>query len=184
MNSEIAVNGTEIYTSKVFQLADEYVNDVLKGNSHDFKKSMFTDMVFYIHDRLSPVSNDDIEGLNILFDVYVRLCARYSIRPTLGEFALLSGNSRSTFYDWLKGNYRLNDSRYMDSVKRWLSTCETFLEAALTNSDGSSANLIFTAKANFGWTETAPVSQYDKVPNKSVNMVDELPVFDEPLGID
>ena len=54
----------------------------------------FVDMIFYIADRIPKPSNDNIDLLDELFDMYVRICTRYNVLPTLEVFSFLFNINR------------------------------------------------------------------------------------------
>lgn len=155
MNTEAAVNGSEIYTNKLYQLTDEYIRERL---NEDEKKvnSNFRDLIFYLADRISKPDNSDIESLDAMFSAFTRLCARYGRLPTLEAFSWLVGIDRNTFTDWREGRYRLSTA-HGSTVKKWLDICKGFVVDELSNSKFANPNLIFTAKAAYYMRETAPI---------------------------
>ena len=110
-------------------------------------------MIFYISDRIPKPSNDNIELLDELFDVYVRICTRYNVLPTLEVFSFLVNINRSTFSDWMRGDYRTSTS-HGNTVKKWFDICKNCTVNRLNNQPGTNANLIFVAKAAYGMAET------------------------------
>lgn len=95
---------TEVYLSNINIYADEYINTVLcvSPDSENYRKEVadsFVDMIFYIADHIQKPSNDDIELLDHMFSVFVRLCSKYHVLPTLEVFSFLVGINRSTFSD-------------------------------------------------------------------------------------
>ena len=82
MNTETAVNGIEVYTGRLFELADEYTEEWLHGDKGEVS-SNFRDLIFYLADRMQKIPNGDIEALDAVFSAYVRLCARYGRLPTV-----------------------------------------------------------------------------------------------------
>lgn len=117
----------------------------------------FRDMIFYMSDHIKKPDNSDIEGLDNLFDAYVRLCVRYHRMPTIECFSFLTKINDATFRDWKNQVYRSSDARYGTAVKRWFSVCKNFVVDELNNSKGANVNLIFVAKAAYGLRETSPV---------------------------
>lgn len=155
MNTEIASNRMEVYTNKLFELTDQYINEVLGGDEEKLTKR-FRELLFYLADRIEKPDNDDIDGLNNIFDAYVRLCVRYCKRPTIEGFSFMVNINRATFDDWRTGRYRSSDSRYVHSIKTWRDICKSFVIDELSNSNTANVNLIFTAKAAYGMRETSP----------------------------
>lgn len=134
----------------------------------------FVDMIFYIADRIPKPSNDNIELLDELFDVYVRICTRYNVLPTLEVFSFLVNINRSTFSDWMRGDYRTSTS-HGNTVKKWFDICKNCTINRLNNQAGTNANLIFVAKAAYGMAETAPVQvgQQAGIPQQTAQEIAE-----------
>lgn len=153
-NAETTADGTEVYLHQIFLYADEYVSSRLDGNKEELK-DYFPDMLVFISDRIRKPPNEDIELLDKIFDIYVRLCTKYKQLPTLEAFSWLVKINRSTFSDWENGEYR--SATHSNTVKKWFDTCKSFVVNRLHNKGGTDANLIFAAKAAYHMTETAPV---------------------------
>lgn len=176
MNVEITNDGIEIYTHKIFSLADEYIQTQLDGDEEK-ASDYFRDMIFYVSDRLERPDNDDIDALDNIFSAYMRLCTRYRKLPTLECFSWLVKINRATFTDWSNGEYRSSLS-HGNTVKKWLNICKGFAVDELSNSKYANPNLIFTAKAAYGMRETAPIPAME-TERKRVLTVDELPRLGE-----
>lgn len=154
-NTTKTAQGIEVYTDEIFALADEYIQTELNGDKAQASE-YFTDMILYIGERIPKPSNDDIELLDNIFNIYKRLCTRYKVLPTLECFSFMVNINRVTFTDWMNGDYRLG-SQHGNTVKKWKDICQSFLVNSLTNSRGTDANKIFIAKAAYGMAETAPI---------------------------
>lgn len=146
--------GIEVYEHSVPLLADQYIREEL-GGDEERVRGRFPGLLLYVHDKLPRPSNDDIELLDKLFDLYVRLCCRYSMLPTLEGFSFLTGINNATFTDWKNGEYR-KSSEHGKTVKRWKEVCRSFLVDKLSNSSKAEINLIFLGKSSYGMRETAP----------------------------
>ena len=112
---------TEVYLSNINIYADEYINTVLcvSPDSENYRKEVadsFVDMIFYIADHIQKPSNNDIELLDHMFSVFVRLCSKYHVLPTLEVFSFLVGIERRTFTDWENGRTRTGTAD-SDTVK-------------------------------------------------------------------
>lgn len=83
-------------------------------------------MIFYIRENIEKPSNDDIQLLDGLFDIFVKLCVKYGRLPTLECFSFLVGINRATFTDWANKEYRATTG-HSEAVKRWLDTCKSVL---------------------------------------------------------
>lgn len=156
MNTEIANNRMEVYTNKLFELTDQYINEVLDGNEERLAKR-FRELLFYLADRIEKPDNDDIDALDNLFDAYVRLCVRYNKLPTLEGFSFLSKIHRSTLDDWKNQRYRASTARFADTVKTWYDICKSFVVDELSNSSSANVNLIFISKSAYGLREASPI---------------------------
>lgn len=161
-NTDITSTGIEVYRHDINYYADEYIRNELEidhvdQESKKIVKDNFVDMLFYISDRISKPDNADIKALDNIFSVYVRLCSKYSVNPTLEAFSFLVNIDRNTFTTWANGTYRTAD--HSSTVKKWLNICRGFLVDNLGNSKGTDANKIFIAKAAYGMAETKAVEQ-------------------------
>ena len=159
-NTDITSTGIEVYRHDINYYADEYIRNELEidhvdQESKKIVKDSFVDMLFYISDRISKPDNADIKALDNIFSVYVRLCSKYSVNPTLEAFSFLVNIDRNTFTTWANGTYRTAD--HSSTVKKWLNICRGFLVDNLGNSKGTDANKIFIAKAAYGMAETKAV---------------------------
>ena len=74
--------GIEVYQNDIYRLVDEYIETELDGDTESVADN-FVSMIFYIADNIQKPSNDDIELLDNIFDIYVRICAKYKVLPTL-----------------------------------------------------------------------------------------------------
>ena len=143
-------------------------------------------MILYIADNIEKPDNNDIELLDNIFNIYIRLCVKYNMLPTLECFSMLININPSTLSKWSSGEYRNNiyydsegnyikdfaawqlnhrgeqyraepSTTHSQAVKKWKDICKNFLVNSLQNSKGVDANKIFIAKAAYGMVETAPV---------------------------
>lgn len=197
LNTITISQNVEVYENKIWLLVDEYINTVLCIHQEDYdsiekyKKDISNnriDMFFYISDRIEKPSNDDIELLDSIFNIYIRVCGRYGISPTLQMFGILVGINNMTFSDWANGDYRTTSTHGI-TVKKWKETCGAFALDKLHNQDGTNANLIFACKVAYGMAETAPVqtAQQDGIPHQTAQQIAdkhraalELPEMEKP----
>ena len=175
-NSIKSETGIEVYQNDIYRLVDEYIDTELDGDSESVGDN-FVSMIFYIADNIQKPSNDDIELLDNLFNIYVRICAKYKVLPTLEVFSFLVGIDRNTFTDWSMGRYRVNTA-HASTVKKWCNICKSFTLNRLHNQSGTNANLIFIAKAAYGMAETAPVQVGNQ--NSQALADSELPKLTNP----
>ncbi len=189
--------GIEVYRNDIYRLVDEYISTVLQispeefDSIKEFKQTVadsFVDMIFYIKDNIPKPSNDNIELLDDIFNIYVRICTKYSVLPTLEIFSFLVGIERRTITCWMNGQYR-TASAHGDTAKKWFDTCKNCTVNRLNNQAGTNANLIFVAKAAYGMAETAPVQagQQQGIPQQTAQQIAakykdvlELPEMEKP----
>lgn len=182
-NTVVVDQTIEVYENDIYRLVDEYIETVLQVSPEDYDTpkeykaavaDAFVDMIFYIADRIPKPSNDNIDLLDELFDVYVRICTRYNVLPTLEVFSFLVNINRSTFSDWMRGDYRTSTS-HGNTVKKWFDICKNCTVNRLNNQPGTNANLIFVAKAAYGMAETAPVQvgQQAGIPQQTAQEIAE-----------
>lgn len=184
MDNTVNANGAEVYQHRIYELADEYVQNELDGDNEKVR-AYFAGMIFYIADRIEKPSNNDIMLLDNVFNIYVRLCAKYRVLPTLEMFSFLIGVERRTLTAWSNGDYRnklyytadgkqidnintwrlnhrgerykeISSTAHSDTVKKWFDTCKSFVIDKL-HSGGNDANLIFAAKSAYNLRETSPI---------------------------
>lgn len=161
-NAITTADGIEVYKHNINYYADEYICNELEidhvdTDSKQIVKDNFVDMLFYICDHIEKPDNADIKALDYIFNVYVRLCSKYGVNPTLEAFSFLVNIDRTTFTTWANGDYRT--AEHSNTVKKWLNICKGFLVNNLGNSRGTDANKIFIAKAAYGMAETKAVEQ-------------------------
>ena len=196
-NTTVTEQGIEVYENDIYRLVDEYINTVLQVSPEEFDTQKeykvvvadsFVDMIFYIADRIPKPSNDDIELLDNIFNIFVRVCSKYNVLPTIEVFSILVNINRSTFSDWMRGDYRTCSS-HGTTVKKWFDICKNCTVNRLNNQPGTNANLIFVAKAAYGLAETAPVqpAQQDGIPRQTAQQIAdkhraalELPEMEKP----
>ena len=80
-NATVTTDGVSIYEHDIYYYADDYIERELDGDKEAVTDS-FVDMIFYISDRINKPDNADIELLDSIFNIYIRLCAKYKVLPT------------------------------------------------------------------------------------------------------
>lgn len=154
-NTVKTTDGGEIYLHDIYMYADQYIEEELEGDIESVQDS-FPAMILYIADNIPKPDNGDIELLDNIFNIYIRLCSKYHVLPTLEMFSFLVSINRATFTDWSNGEYRAS-SEHGNTVKKWFNICKSFTVNRLHNKGGTDANLIFIAKAAYGMAETVPI---------------------------
>lgn len=165
--------------------------------------SFFNGMIKYINNnyfKYNPVDYANIEYIDSIWDIYTSLCYKYNKYPTIIEFCLLINISRDTVNSWKNedtrkyvyytadgeqikdiAGWKLNhpnedyrqelSTSHSYTVKKWLAECENALFRGAA--EGNKVGCIFALKANYGYTETAPVPVQN--PNQRVLTATELP---------
>ena len=162
-NTVIADNGAEIYTDRIFELADDYIS-TLRDDEEIYKpnSNQFTGMIKYInrHIHFERSILADINILNNIWECYTELVYKYNQKPTIEEYCILINISRDTMYSWLNGECRSNDiceklgTTRSDTVKKWQEECRL---GRYKGAASGNVGMIFLCKAVDGMAETAPV---------------------------
>lgn len=175
-NTVKTADGIEIYTSKIYELVDDYIN--MLPDPANVTSRNFTGICQYVYENfIGDLLNNkynksanrypDIKLLDNLFNIYTSLCCKYNQLPYILEFTIFTGISRDIIHDWKNNNRRELTPEYVHTAKRWYAECEL---AQVKEKDIKS---IFLLKSNFGYAETAPVH----VDTKQAIQADALPVF-------
>lgn len=160
-NTELAYNGTEVYTNAMQYYADEYITTLNKPDDI-YTSNVFTGLIKYIRRNIKFNKDiyESIDVLNDIWEMYTELVYKYMQKPTIEEFSLLIGIHRDTIYSWMNGETRKSDyseklgTSRSDTIKKWQDECRLgrYKSAAAGNVGG-----IFLCKAVDGMVETAPV---------------------------
>ena len=160
-NTELAYNGTEVYTNAMQYYADEYIKTLNKPEDI-YTSNVFTGLIKYIRRNIKFNRDiyESIDVLNDIWEMYTELVYKYMQKPTIEEFSLLIGIHRDTIYSWMNGETRKSDyserlgTSRSDTIKKWQDECRLgrYKSAAAGNVGG-----IFLCKAVDGMVETAPV---------------------------
>ena len=199
-NTVITENNVEVYEDRIFELADEYI-DTLRNQDDIYSSNTFTGLIKYINRKYLRINKDiiiaDINILNNIWELYVELVYKYKQKPTIEEFALLIGISRTTIYDWMNENVRqdiyrdsqgnvINDfftwnnkhrgepytkepsSLRSSTIKKWQDECRLGrYKSAASGNVGG----IFLCKAVDGMVETAPMPTENKAQVQSIEEI-------------
>lgn len=202
-NTERTQDGQEIYTHKIKSLADDYINTLDSPDDIYNNNTLFNGLIKYIslnYFKFNPIDYADIEYIDSIWDIYTSLCYKCNKYPTIIEFCLMININRETVTSWKNENtrnykyyttdgeeikdiagWKLNhpnekyrqelSSSHSNTVKKWLAECENNLFRGAA--EGNKVGCIFALKANYGYTETAPVPVQNA--NQRVLAMDELP---------
>lgn len=179
-NIILSTGNIEVYQSEIQQLCDEYIAS-LPDESMIYKSTVFSGMLSYIYrNKLKYIIykskeqnnintyNNDYELLNDIFNsVFITLCTRFNILPTVLQFCVLCDLPRDMITDLKQGIYRHDGSkvntRTCQIVKNWFNTCESMTLSRAANE--SSIGSIFVSKALYGYSDT-PVQQLEIIDNR------------------
>ena len=202
-NTVVTDTGIEVYINNILAYADEYIDHELDEERRKeiyTNNSIFTAMLLYISDRIPKPDNNDIQLLDNIFNIYIRLCTKYDKLPSLEKFSVLININPGTLSDWSSGVVRNNiyydsngqyikdfpawqlnhkgepytvepSTAHAEAVKKWKNICKNFLVDSLQNSRGVDANKIFVAKAAYGMVETAPVPVINQEQHRTAEQI-------------
>ena len=163
-NTVLTYNGIELYQSEIDILCDEYIN-TLHDESMIYKSTVFSGLLNYIYKNklryiIPNTYNNDYNLLNdIFYNVYIDLCTKYNIVPSIIQFCVLCRIDRGTISDINKGVYRDNGAKVKQetchTIQKWYETCESMLLSKASNE--SSIGSIFALKANYQYRDNEPI---------------------------
>ena len=158
-NVIIAYNNIELYQSEIDILCDEYIR-TLHDENLIYKSAVFSGLLRYIYSHklkyiIPDTFSNDYSLLDDIFNnIYISLCSRYNIVPTIIQFCVLCHIDRSNLNCIRNGVNRdgtkVNPVSHC-TVKLWYDTCEASLLGKAVNE--SSIGSIFGLKANYGYKE-------------------------------
>lgn len=164
----IRYGDTIITQDDINQLCNEYI-DSLPVPDMVLKSNCFTGMLNYIYrsvlkpiidkSRISPtgkVYRYDYGLLDNIFDyIYLPLCYKYNITPTVIGFTSLVNISKENITDIRNGRYRHDGSKVNHNttliIQKWFDTCESSVIGKIVN-ENSIGNM-FYAKSFYGYSE-------------------------------
>lgn len=179
-NIILSTGNIEVYQSEIQELCDEYISS-LPDKNMIYKSTVFSGMLSYIYrnklkyiiykskaDKNINQFNNDYVLLNDIFNtVYIDLCTRYNIIPTVLQFCVLCDLPRDFITDLKNGVYRTDGYKVKpettQTVKKWFDTCESMTLSRAGNE--SSIGSIFLAKSVYGYSDT-PVQQLEIIDNR------------------
>ena len=191
-NTEFTENGSEIYTHRIYELADQYIQTMEDPKAiYNPTTSFFNGMIKYIRNRYfryHPIDYADIDQIDEFWDMYTSLCYKYNKYPNITEFCLLINISRNTLWEWKEGisrgyKYYTLDGKEIKDLPTWklhhkeeyrkeLSTRHSDIvkrwheecENAIFRgaTEGNKVGCIFALKARYGYTETAAAPASDQ----------------------
>ena len=155
----LAYNGTELYQNDIDILVSDYL-ETLPDKTMIYKSTVFSGLLNYIynHKLKNIIPNEfknDYDLLNDIFNnIYINLCTRFNIVPSVIQFCVLCNISREVLTDIRNGTYRngtnVNPAKSL-TVRKWFDTCESMLLSKAQNE--SSIGSIFALKANYKYRE-------------------------------
>lgn len=203
---ELYLHDIQYYADEYIATLDDKQLELLTSQN----KGVFVGMLKYINNNYIKhhhIKYYDIQLLDNIWDLYTELCYKYNKRPTILNYCILTGINQDTIWDWKNGNsrckayYDSNDNLIQDisswkmnhrgeryreepsttfseTVKKWFTDCEAALYDGAT--EQNSIGCIFALKANYGYTETAPIQTVNQ--NQRVLGVADLPKLGSELS--
>lgn len=162
----VSLNDIEIYQSEIDVLCEDYIS-ALPDPAMIYKSMTFKGLLNYIyrfylrdiietdkHNRHSNNSNYDL--LDAIFNnVYLPLCAKYSIVPTVLSFCVFVNISHGVISDFKNGVHHVDKAKANEktraTVLKWYTLAESSLADKAFNENGIGA--IFGLKAAHGWSD-------------------------------
>lgn len=158
----ISYGDYNIYQSDIKQLCDEYINS-LDFPEMVYKTPGFSGLLDYIYkNALSDIINASREGnkynYNILdcifYDIYIPLCSRYGLTPTILQFSVLCKIPNGFLGEIKSGVYNSGtkvNTEHTRTVKNWYQSCESALFSRAV--DANSIGAIFGLKACYQYSD-------------------------------
>ena len=173
-NIILTYNDIELYKNDIDILCDEYINSLMDPETI-YKSVVFSGMLNYIYQNklkfiIPDTYNNDYKLLNdIFYNIYLDLCTRYNICPTIIQFCTLVHIDNDNLTYIRRGIY--NDGSKVNSdtlgtVKNWYSICESALLGRAVNENGIGS--IFALKANYGYRDNDQIQQLESKQDNSV----------------
>lgn len=180
-NTIRAANNIDIYEHRIYALFDEYKEtlsdndkdcDIMIRNVRYFKGALkhiylnlFRPSVLY--DSLSNTYSssildyNDTETLDRIWSIYVSLCYKYGIKPTIMQYGLMTGIPNDTMQEWassvgnISGFSTGQQERKHKVAKSWLQEQETALfDGASQGSIGD----IFLLKSIYNYRDNTNIT--------------------------
>ena len=143
----------DVYTDVRYALADQYIQGNNLTDLKDIQRS-FKHMLLYIAANTGPIKDKyNVSILEHVFNIYIDLCIKYSVNPSLIGFSLLTGYPTDNYlYEPYSG--KRVTPEFKQFVKNAKATCGRILTDNLSNTPGASVNQIFVSKAVYGYSDT------------------------------
>lgn len=164
----VKVNQITVYQSDIELVTADYIQS-LPDESMIYKSAVFSGLLDAIYKRLlKPIITRD-NGLsnralnytvldNIFRNVYIPLCYRFNITPTVIQFSTLCNISNSNLTEIKNGVYysggKVNKAD-SEIVRKWYQVCESGLYSKAIGE--SSIGAIFGLKAVHGYSDSQTI---------------------------
>jgi hypothetical protein len=158
-------NNISIYTSDIDLLTEEYIQ-TLDNPEMIYKSLVFTGMLEFIYDHLlknilADTKQNDYKLLNdIFYKIYIKLCYKYNINPSILGFCNLCHIDNSNITDIKNGIYRTSGFKVNPEttqlVKNWYTVVESGLYSKVASENSIGA--IFLLKAGFNYSDAQTIN--------------------------
>lgn len=182
-NTIRAANNIDIYEHRIYSLFDEYKEtlsdndkdcDIMIRNVRYFKGALkhiylqlFRPTVLY--DSLSNTYSssildyNDTETLDRIWSIYVSLCYKYGIKPTVMQYGLMTGIQPWTIQQWANGSevgnifgqVTTNATQKTNVAKSWMTEQEN---ALFDGASQGSVGDIFLLKSVYGYRDNTNIT--------------------------
>lgn len=156
--------GIEVYETDIELLCDEYINSLADG-SMIYKSAVFIGLLEFIYKRLLkniiPKDENKIDFIlldNIFYGIFIPICFKYNITPTLILFSSFIHVNNNYLYDiknGYKGNRKINKID-VDIVKKWSDFIESGLLLKTVNEQSIGA--MFALKTKYQYREASTIT--------------------------
>ena len=165
-----------------FQAIEDHIMSIVsdytsKLDTDEKKKPApwFPDLMQSIHSQITIPTHDEIEKLDDLFSIYIKVCNRVKLNPTMEAFCLMIGYPTTTFYNWVEGVRRVT-CIHGEVVKKWINACNAGSLYKIQTESGTNVNTIFWVKATVGLHEGAQIA--DDTHSRVVGGMGSLPLLE------
>lgn len=138
------------------------------------KVQEITTSLLELHNQGKPESNEELRQR---IDAFFNFCSESSIRPGVESLCLSLHISRTTMFNWLRGDGC--DKERQEIITSAKSVINAFVEQALLSGAIPVPSAIFVAKNILGYKDT--VSIEDSIPQSSVKQalsIEDLKLLD------
>ncbi len=149
----------EEYRTKINDLINEYLEQLTPQEREAIKGNVkaFNLMLIYVGQELPRVDRYNVELLSELFKDFRMLCFKFNINSTIYLFCDLINMESTGWSLYSQGRYSKCDENVKYLFTKLSEICKDDLVNDLSNSDKTSVNKIFIAKAAYQMRESTEI---------------------------